>query len=287
VVILIKMITTSNAQVQRGVMGVGVSAGATNYEGDLDDNFTLVFTRPGFGVHFIMLFFSRVHLRVNLFHGRITANDNQASFTDNKIRKLNFYSDIDEAGFNILYTLQNRKKGFTKRNLLAPYFFAGVAYYRFNPRRKVNGKVYNLRDIGTEGQFLPGNYPKPYQLQQFSIPFGIGFKLKITENFDIGAETGFRKTFTDYLDDVSTNYPDKALLLAQEGPDAVYLSDSSIDPSNPTGKPSFSQRGNPNNKDWYVYTNINITYYFTTTLFKPYKLKSSVKNNSCKGLMFK
>ena len=286
ILFLLFFLQTENlsAQEQRGVMGVGISAGATNYKGDLDDDFTLVFTKPGFGAHVIFLLFSRVHVRFTAFHGTITANDTKASFAGNYTRGLRFYSTIDEAGINVLYTFQNRSRGFSKRNLIAPYIFAGVAFYRFNPKRKVNGEEFELQKIGTEGQYLPGNYPEPYKLQQISIPFGMGFKLKLTDNFEVGAESGFRKTFTDYLDDVSTVYPDKDLLLALQGPVAVYLSDSSLDPDQPNGKPNFSKRGNPKNKDWYVYTNINLTYFFTTSLFKPYKLMSSYRNNSCKGL---
>lgn len=250
-----------------------------NYEGDLDDNFTLVFTRPAFGIHTTLVVFPRVHFRIALLHGSISANDAQASFTSNGDRNLRFYSEINEAGFHILYSLQNRSRGFTKRNFAVPYVFAGISYFQFAPKRNINGTVYDLQSIGTEGQNLPGNYPKPYKLQQFSVPFGIGFKIKVNKNFDAGAETGFRKTFTDYLDDVSGNYPDKTALYNAQGSLALYLSDSSAEPHD-----SFTRRGNPDNSDWYVYTNIHLTYYFTTSLFKQYKLKSQYKGNTCKGL---
>jgi hypothetical protein len=273
----------SSAQERRGTIGVGVSAGAMNYQGDLDDNFTLVFTRPAFGAHAIMLLFERLHFRLAVLHGTIAANDVQASFTNNGSRRLNFYSDINEVGIHFMYSFNNRKRGFSKRNFAVPYVFAGVSYFQFAPKRKVNGVEYDLQSIGTEGQYLTGPYPEPYKLQQFSVPLGIGFKIRISDNFDVGAETGFRKTFTDYLDDVSTKYPDKAQLLSQEGQMALYLSDSSND-----GRPSFSNRGNSKNNDWYVYTNIHITYYLTTTLFKQVKYKKSeFKTNSCKGLFLK
>ncbi|MFN8166469.1 MAG: DUF6089 family protein [Bacteroidia bacterium] len=282
-VIFLLRSNTTEAQEKRGLMGLGISAGAMNYSGELDDNFTLVFTKPGFGAHAIFLVFSRLHFRLSALHGTITASDAQANFTDNASRNLRFYSDIDEASFHILYTLQNRSRGFTKRNFATPYVFAGLSYYHFAPKRKINGVEYDLQSVGTEGQYLPGNYPAPYKLYQFSIPFGFGFKIKLTKNIDIGAETGFRRTFTDYLDDVSSKYPDKNALLAAEGPVALFLSDPSINPV--SGKASFSDRGNSGNVDWYVYTNFHITYYFTTALFKQYKLKDQYKPNSCKGLM--
>jgi hypothetical protein len=285
VLLCFPFIRVAKAQQQRGVAGIGLSGGVTNYTGDLDDDFTLPFTRPGFGAHAMFLVSKQIFLRFTLFHGRISASDADAvNFTGNQYRNLSFYSDINEAGLHIMYSFQNRKRGFTKRNFVTPYAFAGIAAFHFNPKRKVNGQVYELQKIGTEGQYLEGNYPEPYALTQISIPAGFGFTLKLSPNFDLGAESGLRKTFTDYLDDVSGAYPDKTLLFEEQGPLAVYLSDSSNDPDQTQGFPSFSQRGNPKFKDWYVYTNIHLTYYFTSTLFKPMKLKSRFKENSCKGL---
>ncbi len=285
ILLLLVLYSKVHAQEQRGMIGFGISAGASNYVGDLDDNFTLPFTRPGFGAHAVFLFRPRLHMKIAIFHGQISASDGSGvNFSGNQYRNLSFYSDINEAGLHLLYSLQSRKRGFTRRNLIAPYLFAGIAYFQFNPKRNVNGQAYELQKIGTEGQYLSGNYPAPYSLYQFSIPFGVGFTFKLNKNFDIGAELGLRKTFTDYLDDVSTVYPDKQQLTLAEGPVAAYLADPSNDPDAPQGKPTFSQRGNPTNKDWYVYTNIHLTYYITTSLFKPVKLKSRFKNNSCKGL---
>ncbi len=261
------------------MIGFGFSAGAVNYQGELDDNFTLQFTKLGVGVHTTALFSRRLHARLAYFHGRIGAHDGGLFSSDNR-RNLNFYSDIDEASFVFMYKFQNRKRGFTKRNFVTPYLFAGVAGFMFNPKTNLNGKTYELQKVGTEGQNLGGNYPKPYKLQQLCIPFGVGFMVKVTQKIDFGGECGFRKTFTDYLDDVSTNYPDMDALRASEGDIAVALSDRSLDPV-AHGK----VRGNPANMDWYVYSNLHLTYYFTTLLFKPYKLKNQFKDNTCKNLI--
>jgi hypothetical protein len=268
-----------SAQEKRGMIGFGFSAGAMNYEGELDDNFALQYTRLGVGVHTTALFFSRLHARVAYLHGSIGAFDG-GLFSSNNRRNLSFYSDIDELSLVFMYKFQNRKRGFTKRNFVTPYIFAGVAGFMFNPKTIYNGQEYELQPLGTEGQNLDGAYPEPYKLQQVSIPMGVGFMVKITQKFDFGAECGFRKTFTDYLDDVSTNFPDRDALRAEGGDIAVQLSDRSTDPTM-HGK----ARGNPQNKDWYVYTNLHITYYFTTNLFKPYKLKNQFKDNTCKRLM--
>jgi hypothetical protein len=257
---------------QRGIMAVGISGGVMNYHGDLDDDDALKFTRSGFGVHLMVLPNSIINYSVNFLHGRIAGDDAKADVTGNKFRNLNFYSDINELSFQALYRFRSRYADFTNRKKFIPYLFAGISVFHFNPKTKLDGKVYELQKIGTEGQYLadvPGyRYPSPYHLWQVGIPFGGGIKYSIGKRMDIGIETGFRPTFTDYLDDVSGKYPDKNKLL-QEGGDIAYrLSDRSNDPNRPNGRNSFSNRGDASNNDWYIYSNINLTYYFTTKLFK-------------------
>ncbi len=78
--------------------------------------------------------------------------------------------------------------------------------------------------MSTEGEGLV-EYPdrKPYNLFQFSIPFGGGIKFRVSDHIVVAYEIGMRKTFTDYLDDVSTRYVDQAILLNERGPGAVAM----------------------------------------------------------------
>ncbi len=271
------------AQAKRGVIGVGASAGVVTYLGDLDDHFALRFTQLGYGVHAVALVSKRIHLRVSYFHGNLAATDADAVLSTNRDRNLSFFSKIDEVSAIVMFKFQNRRHDFRKRNVLVPYVFAGVSEFHFNPKTTLDGVTYELQPIGTEGQYLGSNYPAPYKLLQMSIPVGGGFLIKMSEYFDIGAEIGWRKTFTDYIDDVSTRYPYKDQLLAQGGPIAVALSDPSI--NNPEGYAPLSQRGNSDLKDQYVYTNVHFTYYLTTGLFKMSKSKNRFRGNTCRGLM--
>lgn len=93
-----------------------------------------------------------------------------------------------------------------------PYMFAGVGLFHFNPRGSLkdqNGNVtwHELQPLRTEGQGF-AEYPdrKPYKLTQMNLPLGGGFKYIINDNFNVGLELLYRKTFTDYIDDVSTTY---------------------------------------------------------------------------------
>ena len=79
-----------------------------------------------------------------------------------------------------------------------------------------------LKPLSTEGQgFQPG--VKEYKLWQLNIPFGLGAEYSLNEDMRVGIEMGYRKLFTDHLDDVSGNYVDESRLLTARGQTAVDL----------------------------------------------------------------
>ena len=158
------------------------------------------------------------------------------------------------------------------------YGFAGVALLYMNPMAKFDGKWHSLKKLHTEGQgFVPSR--KEYSNWQFTIPFGIGLKYAVDKKSSIGLEYGLRKTFTDYMDDVSTTY-----VYTKEGerrsPNAMQqvinaldyddvargLADPSLAPV-PGGIDSYpgacsacpgQQRGDPSDLDSYMF--LYITY---------------------------
>lgn len=146
----------------------------------------------------------------------------------------------------------------------SPYVFAGIGLYHFNPYTKdsADNKIF-LKPLSTEGQgFTPGI--DNYKLTGFSIPFGLGVNYALNEDMRLGLEFGYRKIFTDYLDDVSSNYADQSALFAARGPLAVDLAwrEDEI-----TGAPypvAGTSRGNPAQKDGYYYIALTYTvrYFF-------------------------
>ena len=137
-----------------------------------------------------------------------------------------------------------------------PFIFAGVSLFRFNPQAEAsNGEWVALQPLGTEGQGTTAFQDrKKYALTQFSIPMGGGFKIAINKTFNIILEYGIRKTFTDYLDDVSSTYTGGNLI--DMSPLAVEMSDKSL--NGPQAK-DF-QRGNTKNNDWYTFTGITLSF---------------------------
>ena len=120
-----------------------------------------------------------------------------------------------------------------------------------------------LKPLSTEGQGLVA-YPNrdPYSLTQFAIPFGAGIKFAINESISLAWEIGLRKTFTDYLDDLSTSYVDEATLLAERGPLAADLAFRGDELKNTPGSypADGTVRGGPDFKDWYYFSGITASY---------------------------
>jgi len=89
-------------------------------------------------------------------------------------------------------------------------------------------------------------------LFQVNLPFGLGFKYNVNDYIGIGIEWTPRKTFTDYLDDVSGLYPDpKVNPPSGNGMLYAYRSAGNFDL---TG----TMRGNPRTKDWYFFYGLTI-----------------------------
>lgn len=97
---------------------------------------------------------------------------------------------------------------------LRPYVTIGIGAFKFNPQGQdpLTGEWVNLQPLRTEGQGF-AEYPtrKEYKLTSMNIPVGVGVKYFMSENLNVSFEIVHRKTFTDYVDDVSTTYADPAL----------------------------------------------------------------------------
>ena len=103
---------------------------------------------------------------------------------------------------------------------------------------------------------------------QIALPIGGGIKIS-AGNIGIGIEVGARRTYSDYLDDVSTLYPDMAAVLTLHGPAAVALSDRSISRLDTTltiPNAFMKQRGNSTDKDWYMFAGITVFWRLTSVL---------------------
>ncbi|MCS7163036.1 MAG: DUF6089 family protein [Bacteroidia bacterium] len=249
----------------RSYLSAGPSVGITNYKGDLDDDFTIKFTRPGFGINLFYNFHPHLRVRLTFTQGWIGAADSMSTNRFRKWRNLHFRSHITEFSLQLTYDFFASPRIYRFRPAFTPFIFAGIGVFNFDPRAKgPDGRWYRLQPLGTEGQYLNDptrDYPKPYALTQICIPMGIGARWRLSTRWDLLFEIGLRKTFTDYLDDVSDRYPPPDLMLAQMGPIAAALSDrSGYRDQGSSGFAANDIRGFANQKDWYVYTGFTLLY---------------------------
>jgi hypothetical protein len=251
---------------------IGVFLGGSYYIGDLNplQHFGPQ-TQPAGGAVFRYTLNPRLAVRANAFFGNIQADDAMSSSPAQQQRNLNFKSKIAELSAQVEFNFLDYQIG-NERRKFSPYIFLGVAGFKFNPIAVYGNYKYTLQPMATEGQGMEGGASKKkYKLVQFSIPFGVGLKTNLAKNIGLSVEWGMRKTFTDYLDDVSTVYYDPAKLAAAHGSGAANASDQSKGTDSAYGNVG-RQRGNPTTKDWYSFAGFVIT------------LKLKEKKESCPGV---
>jgi hypothetical protein len=251
---------------QQGVE-FGAFLGASHYFGDLNTDFSL--NDPGLtgGIIGRYNFNERIAIKFTGAVGQVSADDSDSNNTFELRRNLNFKSRVLDASGQIEFNFLPYIHG-SKTEFFTPYLFAGLSVTYFNPQTEVcaanpntpvsacNGTVntVDLRPLGTEGQFKG----EEYYTVAGGLAFGAGLKVSLNYEWSINVEVSGRRLFSDYVDDVSTTYPDVDDLQNLRGDLAVALSDR----SNPTIGAKGRQRGNSKSKDALGFLTIGIVYYF-------------------------
>jgi opacity protein-like surface antigen len=229
--------------------------GLAGYNGDLKkQNFTLSQTKlmGSIGVRYDLT--DRITARSYISLMSLKADDKKGDALMRQ-RNLNFHTKLIDWELSAQYHLFSLNDRWW-----TPYVFAGIGLYHFNPWTKdsAGNKVF-LQPLGTEGEgFAPG--VKKYKKMGFSIPMGVGVSYALNEDMRLGLELGYRKTFSDHLDDVSGNYIDQTQLLNARGQTAVDMAWR----GNGTYPHAGSPRGDPTHKDGYYYIALTYTvrYFF-------------------------
>lgn len=220
---------SSTAQsIAYGKVEAGIGVGPLIFLGDLGGNMgkgttfvkdvNLSLTNVAKGAYINIYPVEWFGFRLAFNHGRLEGadsliNDKGGWETLRKVRNLHFRSKVTEvyAAAEIYPTFfLERYDGLAGK--LRPYGLIGVGMFNFNPQalyQSPNGTTrwVDLQPLRIEGQGMD-EYPTQhqYKLTQVEIPMGFGAKYYLSDDFYIGLEVLHRKTFTDYMDDVSTNY---------------------------------------------------------------------------------
>jgi hypothetical protein len=211
------LLNTHNINAQ--YIEVGGMAGGTSYYGDIQKS------KPEIGSFgptiSVMARWNRspkYAFRATAMYGSFNATDYR-NFGYLRNRNLEVQTSLYElsvcAEYNLLrYDVMDGQTS-------APYLFLGVGGLYFNPQARYQDKFIDLRPLGTEGQLILDT--KTYSPFQVVIPVGFGIKLGLWQRLSLGFEFGIRQTFTDYLDDISTTYPNLDAL-AKINPIAAEMS---------------------------------------------------------------
>ncbi|MBK6755966.1 MAG: PorT family protein [Flavobacteriales bacterium] len=242
------------------VSELGITGGVTYYIGDINPyKHYPARTKPMGGLLFRYNFGSRYAVRAQALYGTLEAFDSDSPDSLQQLRNLSFRANIFELALLGEINFFHYRAGGKDGKSWTPFVFAGLCYFRANPRAQLDNTWYDLQPLGTEGQGGTsedggGNL---YKVDQVGIPFGAGLKFALGKRVDLQLEWGLRRTFTDYLDDVSGTYADTEQL----NPLAAELSDPSLDAAvtDRTGQ----ARGDTQTRDWYQYTGLSLSVLLT------------------------
>ncbi len=224
----------------------------------------------------------RMALNTHLTYGQVSGDDALTEEFFRNYRNLNFKSNIWELGTNFEFAFVREQPGHRYRLRgvrgrrgfeIAVYGFVGVTAFYMNPKGELQklvdgelvgtGEWVELQPLGTEGQGVEGSGKDKYNRLQVAIPMGVGFKYNFNREWGIQLQYGFRKTFTDYIDDVSTVYYDNNSIAASNGFIAAQMADKSSGEYPYITAPG-EQRGDDSDKDTYMFATFSVVYKFRT-----------------------
>jgi hypothetical protein len=251
-------------------LDAGIKMGASNYLGDIGGNnstrkdfindLKLAETKLSTGAFVRYRLLPEVSVCLSYNYGRIAGDDALSSNPSRKDRNLSFRNDIHELsleGQYFFYSVNDLFHTYHFRNNFRTYIGGGVAVFHHNPQTFYEGEWIDLRPLRTEGEL------QPYSAFDLSIPFTTGFYFTFNNKYRLGWEIGWRKTFTDYLDDISGRYvapsdlPNSLAVALANRTQAVTSNAETAANYAPGNK-----RGDPTHNDSYIFTTINFSYVF-------------------------
>jgi hypothetical protein len=250
----------------------GMTLGTSNYLGDIGGkektrrdfiaDVKLAKTRWNVGGFARWKWRPKVSLKAAFDYLRLEGDDKLSTNPGRRFRNFNFRNDIYDlslTGEYFFYENNDLGNTYRYRNGFRAYLFAGVGGFYHNPKTNYKGEWVELQPLATEGYI--------YKKLIFNIPMGIGFYFTFNKKHRFGFEMNYRKTFTDYIDDISGQYPAdpgndrdrdiilRTRLLPEEDPKLVKDNPSAYD-SHTWG----AKRGDPGHKDAYVTASFSYSY---------------------------
>ncbi|MDX1628721.1 MAG: DUF6089 family protein [Fulvivirga sp.] len=213
--LLLSMIVFSTSPSMGQELEIGMGIGGLKYTGDLARGISIKGITPAGTAFFRTNISKAVSFRISATAGQLVGSDEKTTIDPFAARRgESFDIFLFEASTVFEYHFLKWRDESTLTRW-TPYFFGGLAIFG----------VSGIEDKAAE-----------YSNVQPSLPFGFGFKYILNPKWYLSFEYGARKTFFDYLDNVS-------------GGDGIVKN---------------YQYGNQNDNDMYHFIGLSITYSFYT-----------------------
>jgi len=258
--------TVSKAQWQTDY---GFSIGISNYLGDIGGkektrrdflaDLKFAKTRWNVGGFYRHKLSQKFFVKIAADYLRIEGDDKLSTNPARNARNLNFRNDMVEVSGTFQFLIfEDNDLGNTYRykNGFRAFVFAGLGGFYSNPKALYKGSYVPLRPLKTEGV--------TYSPLGINIPVGIGFYFTMSKKHRIGFDVNYRFTFTDYLDDISGNYPDSASISGN--PALSYRTPELGKPANKQEASVYhshgwgQKRGDKTHNDGYITMNLSYSY---------------------------
>jgi hypothetical protein len=257
----------SNGQVYYRQSEFGIGGGASNYFGDLNQDYSFADAKYSANLFYKYNFTPYISMKAMGSFGQISFDDKLNKNEYQRLRNLNFKNNIYEFSvigeFNFFeYNIEDLEHRFT------PFISLGMGMFFYNPYTTYLGKKTFLRPLGTEGQGYSEYKNRVYTTTALSFPIGAGFKFWLSKGMTLNFDVIHRITTTDYIDDVSATYVGIAKFqnpIPSPYPlPAAELQDRSIEISNTSIGIEGKQRGISSTRDQFMFIQLGISYRLPT-----------------------
>ncbi len=220
-----------------------VSIGTTRYTGDMNEPGNLAHLRLGASVALSGAYrlSTRVVLRAEAQLYYIYGSHKHTRIDYNNLSFHSLNPDLWAGAQIDLWPTDHRT------HARSPYVLAGMGLTYMSPRARYQGKSYDLASLRTEGV--------AYNRLPLIIRYGVGYPLCSHDRWKLHVEGTYTHVRSDYLDDLSTVYPD----FSQMSPLAAALSDRRSEIGLPPNRPG-AQRGNSGKNDGYFILSVRGVY---------------------------
>ena len=191
-IVLVAVISSRGQLIQRSEIGFGL--GTFNYTGDLVRSYDFTYSQPAATIFYRNNMSKVISFRAAFTAGKLSASDATKPIDPFAVqRNASFDIFLSEISGVYEYHFLNWRDDI-RRLRFTPYLFAGLALFSMS----------GVKDKADQ-----------YSTIQLAVPFGGGMKYVVNPKYYVSLEFGIRKTFFDYLDNISDS--DKSLKNYQYG----------------------------------------------------------------------